>query len=320
VNEPPFRTAAAELRRPNIRRAALRSFAALATFGVLLTTFPLPAADEPNEETGSGRAELDQFLTERAGSYAFSAAGAAETEGESLARTAKPVLRYTAPVRDYLTGGAMFLWLDGQRPVAAGSLWIKDNRWCHREFTILADQPLICRNEDGQAVWTPPKGAGVEGTFTGVPAPAPSKALRLTQMRNLARRFSATFFRQRDGEPSQLRLMPQPVHRYAAADDGVLDGAVFVMAESNDPDLLVVITAHAEPEIGVSQWSYSLARMCSMKIAVRLDDREVHTFPYYWTNPRTIEDPYCEALDGPFQPTVPGDAASDGTAESVKTE
>lgn len=267
---------------------------------VLLPAALLAAADEPRGGAESGRDELRRFLTERAGSYEFSTADGANSRGTVLQRTGKPVLRYTAPAREFLTGGAMFLWLDGERPVAAGSFWVQDDGQSKREFSNLVDQPLICRDEDGEIVWAPKGGAGVKGAIPDAAAPAKSKALRLAQMRSLARRFSATFYRLRDGEAFRLRLMPQPVCRYVSADHGVLDAAIFVLAESNDPDLLVTITAYTRPRTDGSRWSYSLARMCSMKMDVKLDNVAIHTFPHYWANPRTKADPYVEDVDGRF--------------------
>lgn len=52
----------------------------------------------------------------------------AESEpARPLPRTAEPVLRFSNPVRNAFSDGAVFLWLSGKRPVAAASLFIRHN-------------------------------------------------------------------------------------------------------------------------------------------------------------------------------------------------
>ncbi len=56
------------------------------------------------------------------------------------------------------------------------------------------------------------------------PAPAASAPQRLLQMRQLAKGFSATK-KERDGNQTEMRLLPQPIYRYAASEENLLDGA-----------------------------------------------------------------------------------------------
>jgi hypothetical protein len=92
--------------------------------------------------------------------------------------------------------------------------------------------------------------------------------------------------------------MPQPLYRYTA-DNGAAEGAVFALAQANDPEVLVVLEL-ARPVPNGAAWSYGLARMSSAQLRVRLDDREVWSAKAYWSNPRAPEDPYQEAEDGKF--------------------
>jgi hypothetical protein len=49
-----------------------------------------------------------------------------------------------------------------------------------------------------------------------------------------------------------------------------------------------------------SEWRYTVARMTSFQVTLRLDDREIFSVGPYWQNPRAPTDPYSEANDGPF--------------------
>jgi hypothetical protein len=120
---------------------------------------------------------------------------------------------------------------------------------------------------------------------------------RLAQMRQTARRFQATSFKM--GSPHELRLLPQPLYRYQAAERPILDGALFAFVEGNDAEALLLL----EVSTGSRQepvWHYTLARMTSYRVVVRLDDRQILDAAPYWSNPRSANDPYVEATDGPF--------------------
>ena len=77
-------------------------------------------------------------------------------------------------------------------------------------------------------------------------------------------------------------------------DDGVLDGAVFSLSQANDPEVLVQLELNRDSSDGVANWSYSLARMSTTRMKVRLDDKVVWEADGYWRQPRSPNDPYME--------------------------
>ncbi len=140
-----------------------------------------------------------------------------------------PVLRFTNPVSGVVDGG-LFVWqVDGGRPVAVAQLFIApgtDDLWIH-EFQSLtpgsdvaslgavsASLGMMTFAYEDHVVWSP-KSAGLEfKTVAGVSPPAKSAGARLTQMRQIVRRFSVTDdFEGADGD--ELRLMTTPLVRYA---------------------------------------------------------------------------------------------------------
>src|SRR5204862_3574113 len=118
------------------------------------------------------------------------------------------------------------------------------NRSVIHEMHSLSLEPLTATRQ-GKVFWKP-RGPGIEPfPIPDAPEPAASAPLRLTQMRGLAREFSAATIR--ETVERQLQFRPQPVYRYdkPTADR---DGAVFVGFEDWDPELLMLIEIRATAE------------------------------------------------------------------------
>lgn len=250
-----------------------------------------PAADPFRQK----RLEL---LQSRVDELHFTLASQDETE---LQRSKQPVLRWSNPVRDFVNDGIAFLLLDGERPHALVNTRVRgreaplaSGELLH-EFASLSAQPLACRRDD-RAIWTPKAGALVEQALVDVPAPAARPTLRLTQMREQAARFVATSYK--SDSPTKLRLLTQPLYRYADKSAGIVDGALFAFVEGNDPEALLLLEA-VNDDGKDARWRYTLARMTFYRVVIELNDREVITFDPI----RVIKDetsPYLEITDGAF--------------------
>src|SRR6478609_6850588 len=148
-------------------------------------------------------------------------------KGAKFTRMEQPVLRYDNVV-GLSTDGATFLWLDGKRPVAAISFSIRGRQGnaVYRECTSLWATPLECRRDDESVVWAPKQGGLLAQRLRDAPVPADGERPRLTQMRDIAKRFSVTWHHSRTDETTQLSLKPTPHYRFAAENEGILDGAL----------------------------------------------------------------------------------------------
>jgi hypothetical protein len=265
-----------------------------AVIGRHSTAAPPAAPKTAGAQPGDDGARL-KFLAERFAEYHLFRD---EDRSTPLKSTAEPVLRYSNPVRAIgLSDGVVHLWLHGARPVAAASLSIRQGGEMHRELTFLEQGPLTCIVEDA-TIWSPSEG-GLKWAALSAAEPAANKSLRLVQMRSIARRFAATYYKSSTQESFELRVLSQPVYRYEDEASGTVDGAVFVFAEANDPETLLLLEAVTGAE-GARSWRYGLARMSSVRMTVRLDDREVWSVQNYWAGPRSPADPYLEARDGKF--------------------
>jgi hypothetical protein len=228
----------------------------------------LAQAEAPQPAAGSGTA-IEAFKAEAA-EYVVRLQS---RESEKLTLVKEPVLRWGNPAR---TGedGAVFVWTLGGRPEMIGTIFTyrfqeKINR--KHEYHSLATEPLSAEFR-GKEVWAPKKAGLSFAPIEGAPAPAASARLRLTQMKALARDFSASL-KDAEGESYQLRLLTQPLHRYEPQDRGVLDGAIFSLAVGTDPEVLLLIEARQEKD--AVRWEYAIARFHYVEIKAFHKDREV---------------------------------------------
>jgi hypothetical protein len=273
-----------------------------AVVACVLVGFAVLADDPPKDDEGTRQRR--EFLARKVNEFVL----ATEKEPDKpLIREKEPVLRFTNPARGTNAEGAIFLWLSEDRPAAVAALRVRPDGAVWREFTSLSEQSLRCKR-DGQTVWAPKSGALVKNPLPKAPQPAATPALRLAQMRRQAERFSADFDHLAAGRWEELRLLPQPLYRYTA-EKGTVEGAIFALAQANDPEALLLLELTRPAGDAPPTWSYALVRMSSQQMRARLDDKEVWTVKSYWSNPRSKEDPYQEAADGKFPDPTPTEPA-----------
>jgi hypothetical protein len=261
----------------------------LGTIGLLFVfAASLASAQDPPAEDKSDREQRFAYIHEQLNALDLRLAKGAN---EPLRLTAEPVLKYTNPVRSADGVAASYLWLRGNRPVAAACLAIRQEDKVWRELASLTDEPLSL-TKDGVPLWTPTAQGQASRLYPNAPAPADSSAQRLIQMRSLARKFQVQIFRD---PPIAARLLPQPIHRYVDEQGQGMDGALFAWVETTDPEALLAIEALPEKKDAPPRWHYRFARMTSAGIEARLDDTVVFKVEGYWRNPRAKTDPYQEA-------------------------
>ncbi|TXT22600.1 MAG: hypothetical protein FD138_3392 [Planctomycetota bacterium] len=170
----------------------------------------------------------------------------------------EPRLRFTNPVSGLQDGG-FFLWKsDSGRPMVGAQVFLTgDSLWIH-EFQSLSPVPFRASRND-KITWEP-KRAGVEvKPVPDAPVPAASAVQRLVQMRDIAKRFTASDEFEGRPQSDELRLLRKPLVRFGAENSDTLDGALFVHAHGTDPELMIVLEA-LKSDDGY-RWHYSLAPM-----------------------------------------------------------
>ncbi len=138
----------------------------------------------------------------------------------------------------------------------------------------------------------------------GAPPPDSSEAIRMRRLKEQARRFSAYERWDPNNSRFEMRLLVQPVHRYRDAKRHIIDGAVFLLAVENNPQVLLLLEM-LEKEKNGSEWQYLLARVSSAELHVSLDGKEV------WARDRTPgivgsnTDPYWHMVSLPIGEVAP---------------
>ena len=189
------------------------------------------------------------------------------------------LLRYTS-----LTGepaavdASVWAWGRTGRPAAIAAIFFEQfprrTRWSC-ELLSLSDGPVKV-----QALprweWKPATSKIRFSPVPNAPPAADSEAGRSRQMKEFARRFTAS---ESFGEArtDQLRLMIRALHRYVDPERGLLDGAIysFAGAGGTNPEVLLLLELRRDADGGRGVWQYGLARMGAAACEARLDGRIV---------------------------------------------
>lgn len=186
----------------------------------------------------------------------------------------KPLLRWSNPVggaRD----GIVVLWTDGDRPVVVATVFqSKGGDWV-QESSSFASRSFVMR-EGNQVLWEARKQEDEFRPLEKSPMPAASGTKRLAQMRSIAREFVVfdDFASTNQTVRHELRLLSNPLYRYEAKDQGVVDGAVFVFALGTDPELILVLEAR-EKDDGNRDWFYRFEAMTAWAVEVKRQERTI---------------------------------------------
>ncbi len=188
------------------------------------------------------------------------------------------ILNWTNPLEQGQINGSSFVWESNGRPIVIGQFFSylinADQRsFCH-VFSTLTNQPVIGKRQE-TTFWTPAKSEKTEWHETSdVATPAATRPLRLMQMRQIARQFSAY-----TDEPSrgvrELRLLPQPLYRYDESAQGV-DGGIFAYVVGNDPELLILVQCDVDKEPSV--WRHRFVQSTQSTTVASAKDVEVYRY------------------------------------------
>jgi hypothetical protein len=185
----------------------------------------------------------------------------------------EPVLQWSNPVAGEIHGN-IFLWTRDGRPLVVASLhkWFSPKTDMEHEFQSLAEDSLSA-SFHGKPVWKTNEPAVHFADLPNAPAPAASETQRLFQIKQLAKDFAVTKKRY-DGIESEARLLPKPLHSYAAPKDGVVQGAVIAFVQGTDPDLFLLIEARGK-SVASAHWQYAVARMTGAELRLRHRDKQI---------------------------------------------
>jgi hypothetical protein len=199
---------------------------------------------------------------------------------QKLERLAEPVYRFDDPARRF-SDGTVWAWCRSGRPTAV--LTLSKNRspegevrWLG-ELTSLAPGP-ISATVQGIGTWQPSSAGITMQKFPKAPIPAEDAPQRLRQMKELVRQLKAYEFFKPANHPSieryELRVLPQPVHRYADANSGLLDGGMFIISYGLNPELVLLVEARRDASSRPA-WYCGFARIAIAELHVDFESKEI---------------------------------------------
>ena len=210
-------------------------------------------------------------------------------KGPVIARCEKSILQWSWE-RNGFTDGQTYVWAAGGRPYAfGGAFLIPNEKIAHYELVSISPEPLIAKLKD-KTVWTPPAVSLTWWKVPDVPPPAASERVRLSQLRKLSQQISGVARmgppRYEEGTRWELRLLTTPLYRYTDAEQGVLEGAVFVLVMGTDPQLVMLL--EAQQDDGQADWKVAFAPSRASSWPQRLASKRSGTPPKPTTvTPRT---------------------------------
>ncbi|PNY33935.1 hypothetical protein [Rhodopirellula sp. MGV] len=254
------------------------------------------ADDTPNDRAAE-KAQRLKYLTELAGNMLVTLNEPASATG---ILDTQPVLRYSNPVRNFFSDGAVYLWRHDDQPILLGALSVRGNGAVFCEFATLQSTPLRCDIANGRPAWTPEKTSQVDVPLSVEGLPSANRQAFV--MRRLIRRFKIQMQEPNDPDNvKELRLLNKPLIEWS--DEKTNSTAMcFGFTETNDPEGLVIIKYNGSPSPNQSQWTYTLARMTSRPLSFYLDGQSIYEVKGYWSNPRSPKDSYLEQRLSEYNP------------------
>ena len=250
--------------------------------------------ESPAERLGAMRALADQLTVETASPGAQ----------RKLERVAEPVYRFDDPARRF-ADGTVWAWGRSGRPaalltLAKGRPPSGNVRWVG-ELTSLTDSPIVAICPGGTR-WQPSTPGVDMRKLPNAPLPGDDATKRLRQMKELVRQIKAYEYFTPPNHPAreryELRVLPQPVHRYTDTSSGLIDGALFMISYGLNPELVLLLEARRDGSTGPA-WHVGFARIAIAEVHVEFESKEIWSHPgghsngphdTYWIFVKAIED------------------------------
>ncbi len=235
----------------------------LVSAALLFSITALARADEPekakDDELTAKRYELMQKRMEKV---------KVTSEEESFPEQfgAKPIFRYTDPVRNYVAAAVWKLGETGRPRAIMTTELHRQYSGSPRivyEYLSLTPTKFVAR---GDMNWNPSASVLEFKPVPGAPAPDESPQRRLIQLRAIVKRFTGEELVGK--ERCELRLLPQPIDRYTPSTAERVDGAIFIAAFGTNPEAMLFIESDGKT------WQYAAGRLSGAKtISLSIDGK-----------------------------------------------
>ena len=120
----------------------------------------------------------------------------------------------------------------------------------------------------------------------------------------MAGKFTGHQFWDPDNSRFELRRLDRPLLTYRDEDDGILDGALYALANGTNPEILLFVEARAGKDGAKPAWQFTTGRLAHAELHMSYDGKEVFEAPRgtklsaadkpYWLGFITISEPKKE--------------------------
>jgi hypothetical protein len=258
-----------------LKGIAMRQSVAVLT--ILLTTSSAGVAlsQEIDETQASRELRASRMSLMRSRVAALTATG---RDGNLLAFGEEAAMRYNDTPRGVVDASVWILGAGG-RPPAVLVLEFYDNNTVMFELTANDVPPQSVEGAGWK--WTP---EDAEFEWVKVPldvAPGGTARLRKSQLKILVQDFAAS--EEFNGQTHQLRVLPRPIYEYEESDRGVLTGAVFVIANGTNAEILMLVEAREKSGTTPAHWVAGFSRLATASLEVTYAKQD------FWSSPQESE-------------------------------
>jgi hypothetical protein len=206
-------------------------------------------------------------------------------------RIEKPLLYHGDPTRGHNTG-SVWGWGETGRPVALLELWRNGKTRTKWTCSLCNTSGGKVRASRGGAPWWRENDGTTELIdIPGAPPPAADPAPRQRQHKQLAQKFTGHQFWDPDNTRYELRRLERPLHTYRDEAAGLLDGALYTLANGTNPEIMLFVEARIDPKNqGKAVWQFAVGRSSHAEFHLEYEGKEI------------LNGPRGRALSGPDKP------------------
>jgi hypothetical protein len=194
----------------------------------------------------------------------------------AVKRIEKPLLYYGDPTRNN-DRGSVWGWGEKGRPVALLELYQNVNKREQWVFAVCNTSGGKLRATRGGAPWWRENHSASElKDVPGAPAPSADAPQRQRQLKQLAGKFTGHEFWDPNNSRFELRRLERPLHTYRDEDNGILDGALYALANGTNPEIMLFVEARVNPkDKSKTAWQFAVGRLAHAELHLSYDEKEV---------------------------------------------
>jgi hypothetical protein len=204
----------------------------------------------------------------------------ADGEWSKVKRIEKPLLYFGDPTREN-DRGSLWGWGEKARPVALLELYqnaTDRTKWVYGICNTSGGK--LRATYGGKAWWRENESTSELKDIPGAPAPSSEGTQRQRQLKQLAQKFTGHQFWDPNNSRYELRRLERQLRTYQDEASGILEGALYTLANGTNPEIMLFIEARVNPkDKSKTAWQYTVGRLAHAELHMEYDGKEVFNAP-----------------------------------------